>query len=64
LDERSQDENGDRAMSEAQSPREDEETMPASERDESKWSPWERQKLEVYGREHPDEEPVPAPVEN
>lgn len=51
-------------MSEAQSPREDEETMPASERDESKWSRWERQKLEVYGREHPDEESVPEPAEH
>jgi hypothetical protein len=47
-------------MNEAQSPPQDEDTTPAPERDESKWSRWERQKLETYSREHPDDGPAPA----
>ena len=49
-------------MSEAGSPGEDEEAVPAPERDESKWSRWERQKLEAYNREH-GEETTETPAE-
>jgi hypothetical protein len=51
-------------MSEETPPRNGEtepsETGPPPERDERKWSDWERQKVEVYSREHPDEESEPA----
>jgi hypothetical protein len=38
------------------------ETSGAAERREEDWSDWERQKLDVYRREHPGEDQTESPV--
>jgi hypothetical protein len=39
------------------------ETRQVAEYNEAEWSPWERQKLEVYRREHPDTQPAESTSE-
>jgi hypothetical protein len=50
-------------MTERQPHPEDEETPSPRPRDEKEWSRWERQKLEVYERAHPSDEPEKEPAD-